>query len=273
MDQNPFQSLVDALKGFIHGNDIHAILIALAILIITFVVARLATLGLRRILRSDNSPLPSSSILVNIARVCIWLIGISIILAGCFNVNVNGMIAALGVGGIAVSLGLQDTIQNFFGGLAITLMKIIKPGDHIVVGSTEGIVEDVNWRQTAVRDLEGSMHIIPNSALNSEEVTKMNPTGLAIVPFIFANNGQDLDAQVEAMEKEAKEAIGRKHSLRRDPWIYLTSVGSATVNANLHFVIRDKKSIRAATDAAMRAIAAVSSGPLSQPDPSPSKDR
>lgn len=264
MGDDPIQALVGQIRDFIHGNGMQAVLMACLILVITIVVARLCTFIIRKLLRSDGSPLPSSSILVNVVRVCVWFVGIAIILAACFNVNVTGVITALGVGGIAVSLGLQGTIQNFFGGMQITLMKIIKPGDHVIVGSTEGIVKDVSWRQTIVRDFEGCIHLIPNSVINSEEVERVSPAGLVITPFTIAYNGQDLPPQIRAMEKAAKTAIHQKADLYHEPWILVTAVGSGTVTANLRFVVKDTKYVREARDAAMAAIAPLTVGPLSK---------
>lgn len=264
MNQNPLQDLVNIIRDFIRGNDFQALVIAVLILIITAVVAKILSTILRKMLQSDTSPLPSSSILINVVRVGVWLVGIAIMLAGCFSVNVSGIIAALGVGGIAVSLGLQDTIQNFFGGLSVTLMKIIKPGDHVIIGSTEGIVQDVSWRQTTVRDFKGSIHMIPNSILNSEEVNKITPPGYTFSSFTIPFTGEDLEVQLEAMEQQIKTALQEKgYALRSDPKVLLTSVGQNTIKADVYFALKDKYRIHEATDIVMRAIAANSQGPLS----------
>ena len=59
-------------------------------------------------------------------------------LSTCYGVDVSAAITALGIGGIAISLGFQDTIANLIGGLQVSLLRIIKPGDNI---------EDVYKRQ------------------------------------------------------------------------------------------------------------------------------
>ena len=76
----------------------------------------------------------------------------SIILDACFNIDASALITALGVGGIAVSLGFQDTLSNLIGGLQMTFMGIIKPGDNIEVGSEKGVVQDITWRHTTIKD-------------------------------------------------------------------------------------------------------------------------
>ena len=114
---------------------------ALALALATAIAARVATRILKRYLNQESNPLPSSSIIINIARGVIWATGISVILDACFGVNANALVAALGVGGIAVSLGFQDTLSNLIGGLQVTFMGIVKPGDNIEVGAEAGVVQ------------------------------------------------------------------------------------------------------------------------------------
>ena len=190
------------------GSDIwQAIIVAIVVLIVTAIVSHYAVRLVRKLLSSDGAPLPSSSLIENIVRIAIWAVGVSLVLSSCFGVNVGGVVAALGVGGVALSLGLQDTISNFIGGLQVTLMKIVKPGDHIKVGSTEGMVLDVTWRQTIVKDFENSIHTIPNSVINSGEVEQIEPANLVGTLLSFTNDTRDIDETIRIMEGLAKEAI------------------------------------------------------------------
>ena len=53
------------------------------------------------------------------------------------------------------SLGFQDTLSNLIGGLQVSLLRIIKPGDNIEVGSATGVVKDITWRHTTIRNGAG----------------------------------------------------------------------------------------------------------------------
>ena len=106
----------DKLESFVRSEWFITALSVAAILAITALVSWFVTKFLRKLLQQDNSLLPSSSIFVNIARAAVWILGVCVMLATCFNVNVSAAIAALGVGGIAISLGFQDTISNLIGG-------------------------------------------------------------------------------------------------------------------------------------------------------------
>lgn len=228
--------------------------IALAMFLITAVVVHLAAKVLTRAMQVDGIPIPSSSILVNIVRGALWVIGISTILSACFKVDVNGIVAAVGVGGVALSLGMQDTIKNFIGGLQVTLMGIVRPGDHIIVDGVEGIVQDVTWRQTTVIDYEKNNIIIPNAVVNATTVQKVTPEFLVSTMLSFTNDGRDLDKMIPQMEALAKEAVEKVAPLEKDPWILLTQIGEYGTWAKLRFVLKDVEHAREARDAALRAV-------------------
>lgn len=240
------------------GNTMQLIqvaVMAVVIVAVTYVVSSLLTRLIRRIISSDGVPLPSSSILVNIARVAVWALGLSFVLSACLGIDVNGIVAALGVGGIAISLGLQDTMRNLIGGMQVTLMKIVQPGDHIVVGDCDGIVQDVSWRQTVVLDYEKSVHLIPNAQISSAEVIKVEPTYLVSTVVVLNNDGRDLGQTFAKMEALAKEAVEQVAPLERDPWMLATKIGEYGIWAKLRFVLADASLAREARSAALVAIA------------------
>ena len=247
--------LVEGLKQYIHGDGLQAWVVAALIILATAIVSAIVTRVIRRLMQVDGLPIPESSISVNIVRIVIWVLGISIMLSACFNVDVNALLAALGVGGIALSLGLQDTIKNFIGGLQVTLMGIVHPGDHVVVDGVEGIVQDVTWRQTVVKDYDNNVHLIPNAVINATTVQKIDPDLLVITLISFVNDGRDLDEMTREMELLAKQAIEKVTPLEKDPWILITQIGEYGIWAKMRFVLKEATYAREARDAALRAIA------------------
>lgn len=168
------EETIESLEGFIQQDLLFTILAAVIIIVATAVVSIFLSRFMRRVLSKDSNPLPSSSIFINLIRASVWIIGICIMLDMCFSIDVTGIIAALGVGGIALSLGLQDTISNLVGGLQVSLNKIIEPGDHIKVSGQQGTVKDITWRHTTLATLEGNEVIIPNSAINKEAIVRFS---------------------------------------------------------------------------------------------------
>ena len=153
------------------------------VLAIVFVADRVISRVLRKIL--DNSQIPSASIFVNLTRVTIWVTGAAMVLQPVFGINPTTLITALGVGGVAISLGLKDTIANIIGGFGLMLGRVIQPGDLVTIQGVTGTVHDITWRQTVVRTRSGDMMVIPNSVLNTAALTKLTPVseGMATLEF------------------------------------------------------------------------------------------
>jgi small-conductance mechanosensitive channel len=170
-------------------------LIVLAVLSVTIFLARLAGSLIRAYLSQDNVVAPSATIFVNLARLTIWAIGLTFML-GALGVAIGPLVASLGVVGIAVSLGLQDTLANFFAGLQITLSRQIQPGQYIRLATTqEGVVTDVTWRNTTVRAPSNDLVIIPNSVMATTLITNFTADDeehTEVVPFSVAF-GSNLD--------------------------------------------------------------------------------
>lgn len=247
-------AIVEWVRGFVGTGELQRWVVAILVVVITAILSGLVTRLIRRITSIDGVLLPSSTILTNIARIAIWVIGLSLMLSACFNVDVNALLAALGIGGLAISLGLQDTLKNLIGGIQVTLMSIIKPGDHVIIGGIEGIVQDVNWRQAVVKDLENNIHLIPNAVISSTAIEKIEPDTMVSTILSFTNDTRDIDSMIREMEILAKSAVEEVAELEKDPWILLTQIGEYGTWGKMRFVLKDTDHVREARDAALRAI-------------------
>lgn len=109
--------------------------------------------------------LPVSSLTRNIAWGIVAVLGLLVILNG-LGLTITPMLTALGVGGLAVALALQESLANFFAGVFITLAGQIRVGDYVKLDSgQEGYVVDFGWRSTRLRMLANNLVIVPNSKL------------------------------------------------------------------------------------------------------------
>lgn len=158
--------------------------IAVAILLVTWLIEHQVVKVISRLAMRDGNPIPAGSIFANIARVCIWLAGIATLCRVCFNYDISAFIAALGVGGIALSLGFQDTLSNLIGGLQISLGRIVSLGDYVEVLGQSGKVVDIGWRHTTIVDAGGSTHLIPNSLINKNSLVAIGDCNDVHVPFV-----------------------------------------------------------------------------------------
>jgi MscS family membrane protein len=82
-----------------------------------------------------------------------------------FGVNLNAALAGLGVGGIAVALAAQKTLENVIGGTSIIFDKVVKVGDLLTVGNSQGFVEYIGLRSTRLRTFDRTIVFVPNGQL------------------------------------------------------------------------------------------------------------
>jgi len=149
----------------------HRAWVVALVLSLTVFASRMATAFIRSYTRTSDEGGSSATIFVNIARVSIWALGLTTAL-GALGVQIGPLVATLGVGGIAISLGLQDTLANLFNGLQITLSHQIEAGQFVRLQTgEEGEVLDVNWRDTRLRTPSGDVVIVPNSVIGRSVMT------------------------------------------------------------------------------------------------------
>ena len=101
---------------------------------------------------------------LKVTRVIIYLIALFIIFA-ILQINLNGLVAGIGIGGIIVTLAAQDTAKNIFGGVVLFIDKPFNVGSWIQTPNYEGTVEDMTFRTTRIRNFENSVVNIPNSTI------------------------------------------------------------------------------------------------------------
>jgi small-conductance mechanosensitive channel len=105
------------------------------------------------------------SLMVNIFRVGVWVVLAFFLGENVFHVEMGGLISALGVTSLIVSLGLQDLIKSVVAGILIVAGNIVSVGDQVIMSEHRGEVMDINWHQITIRDRDGIAHVISNSKL------------------------------------------------------------------------------------------------------------
>ena len=247
--------LFEPILHFFAQRWVHNIIWAGILAIGTAVAAKVASKTLYHLLNRDDNPLPSSSIFINIARAVIWMIGGSFILDNCFGINANALVAALGVGGIAISLGFQDTLSNLIGGMQVTFMGIIKPGDNIEVGGVTGVVQDITWRHTTIEDACGQTIIVPNSNISKNTLVHLMPFGRVAVPVAVKDTSKW--ASLDALADELTDAPRP----RCFPSLALTRSRTCSLARSATLASRAKSSLSSATTAPLSRQPTLASAP------------
>lgn len=227
-------------------------------LVITIIVAALIVKTLSRILRKvlDRSNMPSASIFINIMRVLIWVMATGIVLKPVFGIDPTTLMTALGVGGIAVSLGLKDTVANVVSGFGLMLGRVIQPGDLISVAGTTGVVKDITWRQTVVLERSGNEMVIPNSVLNTASLEKLTPASEGQVTMNFtAKAGSDPTIITEVVTKAIAEATVDLAQPNTQPLVKFTGFSPYGLECQVLAFAREGVFLSTMRDAMARAIA------------------
>lgn len=122
-----------------------------------------------RLEQRDPSAATGYGLLLFFLRVGIWIVvGVSAL--AYFKYPIAGLIGALGVGGIAVGLAVQNILGDIFSSMAIVLDKPVRVGDFIMSGETLGVVEHIGVKTTRIRSLSGEQVVLSNTDLLSSRV-------------------------------------------------------------------------------------------------------
>ena len=146
------------------------ILIALVVLIIFWIIAILFKTTILRILNTHtNSSIPD--VIGSIIKKVIIIIGV-ITSLGTLGVDVSGIIAGLGISGVALSLALKDILSNFVSGVLIFIYEPFKVGDHIEVEGKSGMVKSINLRYVTIES--GDKNILVPNLISASKIVIIN---------------------------------------------------------------------------------------------------
>jgi small-conductance mechanosensitive channel len=160
-----------------------------------------------------------ASLLSKIIGTIIWVLGLLIVLDQ-LGYKVGPMLASLGIAGVAIGLGMQQTLSNLFAGIYVMLDRTLATGDYVHLSSgEEGFVERVGWRSTWFRTSDGQEVIVPNVTIASATMRKLDPPGpepseREATITGRAAYGADLDRLEQACLAAAREVTQAQPSFR-----------------------------------------------------------
>jgi len=246
---------MDSLQALLASSD--GLLGKIAVLVVTLVVAlavqHVVVSALRRAFSAAG--MPKASIFINIARAIIWAFALLAVLYPVFGVQPTAFVTALGISGVIISLGLQDTVSNVMGGLGIIMGKVIRPGDYITISGSTGRVSDITWRHTVVRTATGDEVIVPNSVINKSTLTRLTHANahLGKLELVVAH-GADLAAVVEDVTKTAAATLGDRLDVDAGSWVLFGSADSYGIKATVGLNLVEGEVPAKAVDEVMRAL-------------------
>lgn len=225
--------LSDRVTGLIGKS-----LLVLWIVSLTIVASRLAGNLVKHFGGELQSALPVTSLTQNLARIGVITMGL-LILLNQLGVSITPILTALGVGGLAVALALQDTLANLFAGFYVSLSGNIRPNDYIKLDSgEEGYVTDISWRSTTIRALANNLIVVPNAKLAQAIVTNYHlpEKRMSLLIPIGVSYDSDPAAVERILIEEAKKGAGEIPGLLAEPAPFVRFIpgfGDSSLNFTL----------------------------------------
>jgi moderate conductance mechanosensitive channel len=205
----------DNLGQWARDHGVQIVIIAVATLIVLRLLQRVIPPAIRRAVVVEGGSLTQpdlvkradtlSAVLLGTARIAVLVIAL-LMLVGELGVNVAPVIAGLGIGGIAIGLGAQSLVRDAINGIFILAENQFGKGDMIKVAGVQGWVEEVNLRRTVLRDLDGTLHSVPNGEIKVSSNLTRGYSGVDLLVSIAA--GTDVDAAIQAIDAVGRDLAG-----------------------------------------------------------------
>ena len=147
------------------------------------------------------------SALGRVVRITI-VVTVILIALDALGVNVSGLLAAGGIGGLAVGLAAKDLLANFFGGITVFIDRPFSVGDWMVLEekSVEGVVEHIGWRQTTIRKFDKRPAYVPNAVFTTASVENPSRMSHRRIYETIGLRYDDLN-RMEAITDEVREML------------------------------------------------------------------
>jgi MscS family membrane protein len=163
------------------------------------------------------------SIDAHLIRICSRLLGmvsgagLLVVGAGRLGIPVYGILAGLGVGGLAIALAAQSTIENLIGGLSLFADKPIRVGDYCRYGSDAGTVEAIGIRSTRIRGADRTLTTIPNATLSKMPVVNFAARDRMLIQSVIGVRYETSPEQLRYLLVRIREMLLGHPRIHPDP--------------------------------------------------------
>ncbi len=174
-----------------------------------------------------------------VARVSGLAVAAAVIVYGAnmLGLPVLGLVAGVGVGGLALALAAQSTIENLFGGVSIFADRPFRVGDFIIFDGGQGYVESIGPRSTRIRALDGMQISVPNADLAKMQVTNKSCRDATLFEHVLRFT---IDATSEQLAAFARRAMAALETFPLDPdaplppRVRVVALGDFSVDVQVH---------------------------------------
>ncbi|MBK7554888.1 MAG: mechanosensitive ion channel family protein [Flavobacteriales bacterium] len=183
-----------------------------AVVTVCLWIARMASGLLHRATGRVMAGTSRSASIIGIITRTIVFIGGALVVLHDLGISITPMLTALGVGGLAVALALQDTLTNLFAGIQLLASRQLNVGDFVKLESGEtGYLTDITWRNTTIRALSNHLIVVPNAKLASSIIQnhQQPEPEEAVVMQVGVSYDSDLDHVEQVTIDTAREVVKR----------------------------------------------------------------
>lgn len=204
MDLDPlFGQINDMGKDFLKLLPLFGI--ATVILFLTSLGVRLAINIVKRLLSRTHVRESLIALSVTLVKITVWMLGILIAMTIVFpSVTPAKMIGALGLGTIAVGFAFQDFFKNLLAGIMIMLRRPMRIGDYVECEGIEGRIENINIRESHIRQTDGQLVLVPNNKLFENPVFVLTDMEIRRFEIIV---GVSYDTDLDHAQEVIKSAV------------------------------------------------------------------
>lgn len=170
-----------------------------------------------------------------LARVISLLIAGAILIYGANDVGIPalGLLAGVGVGGFALALAAQSTVENLFGGVSIFADRPFRVGDYIRYGSDTGVVEAIGPRSSRLRGLDNTLTTVPNADLAKMHVTNFSKRTKILFRHQIGLRYETSAAQIKWFSMELLDRLSSHPKIEQMsglPRVRLIGFGSSSID-------------------------------------------
>ena len=184
--------------------------------------------------KSDDQMVP---FVQELSKILTIIFAIFVVMGSVFELNVATIIAGLGIGGIAVALAAQDTLQNLLGSFTIFADKPFVVGDLVRIDKYEGTIEKVGFRSTLLRTLDKTMVIIPNKKMVDSPLENLSLRNLRRMKFNVALQYSTSAPVMLKISKEIEEYVNKHEATSNDTLVTFDSFGDSALNLQVEYFI------------------------------------
>ena len=186
-------------------------------------------------------------VLIRIVNVVVYIVAIIIVLQN-LGYQVSGLLAGLGIGGLAFALAAQDILGNMFGGMAVVADKPFKVGDRVKVAGQDGFISKISLRTTTIETFGKTHVVMPNKLIVDSVLENVSREDMRRERIVL---GLEYDTTAKELEKAKKllaDIVLKNSKTDDNSMIHFTNFGPSSLDIQVIYWIKDLNEILSTKD-------------------------